>query len=71
MLGDAREATSTIYRTLNPDWNQTVELPVVGLQSAILEAVCWDKDRFGKDYMGEFEVILEEVFANGLLEQEV
>lgn len=70
-LGEAREATSTIYRTLNPEWNQTLELPIVGLQSAILDAVCWDKDRFGKDYMGEFQIELEDLFSDGKVEQEV
>lgn len=35
------------------------------MQSMLLEACCWDKDRFGKDYMGEFDVILEDVFQNG------
>ncbi|KAF2432424.1 phosphatidylserine decarboxylase proenzyme [Tothia fuscella] len=69
-LGDAKEATSTINKTLNPEWNQTFDMPIVGEQSAVLCAVCWDKDRFGKDYMGEFEVALEEIFANGQVNQE-
>ncbi|KAF1989938.1 hypothetical protein K402DRAFT_418046 [Aulographum hederae CBS 113979] len=69
-LGDAREATSTINKTLNPEWNQTIELPITGISSMILEAVCWDKDRFGKDYMGEFDTTLEDVFANGHTSQE-
>ncbi|KAJ9637786.1 phosphatidylserine decarboxylase [Coniosporium tulheliwenetii] len=64
-LGDAKEATPAIDKTLNPEWNQTFELPVVGVQSLLLEGVCWDKDRFGKDYMGEFDVPLEDIFANG------
>jgi phosphatidylserine decarboxylase len=64
-LGDAKEATPTINKTLNPEWNTTLEMPVVGEQSLLLEATCWDKDRFGKDYMGEFDVILEDVFAHG------
>jgi phosphatidylserine decarboxylase len=70
-LGDAKQATSTINRTLNPEWNQTIELPVVGMPSTILEGVCWDKDRFGKDYMGEFDVMLEDIFSNGSITQEV
>jgi hypothetical protein len=69
-LGDARQATSTINRTLNPEWNQSIELPIAGVQSAVLEAVCWDKDRFGKDYMGEFEIILEDLFADGAIERD-
>lgn len=32
--------------------------------------ICWDKDRFGKDYLGEFDLALEEIFANGHFEQE-
>ena len=64
-LGDAKQATPTINKTLNPEWNTTLEMPVVGEQSLLLEATCWDKDRFGKDYMGEFDVILEDIFQHG------
>ncbi|KAF1957768.1 hypothetical protein CC80DRAFT_491135 [Byssothecium circinans] len=63
-LGDARQATPTINKTLNPEWNTTLELPITGEQTLLLEACCWDKDRFGKDYMGEFDVILEDIFQN-------
>lgn len=37
----------------------------------MLEAFCWDRDRFGKDYLGEFDVAVEEIFANGQIAQEV
>ena len=37
----------------------------------LLEAVCWDRDRFGKDYLGEFDVVVEDIFANGQTVQEV
>jgi len=70
-LGDAKQSTPSISKTLNPEWNQTLDLPIVGVQSLLLEAVCWDKDRFGKDYMGEFDVALEDIFANGQISQEV
>ncbi|KAE8848449.1 hypothetical protein PTNB73_02291 [Pyrenophora teres f. teres] len=69
-LGDAKVTTPAINKQLNPQWNETVELPIVGEQSLLLEVVCWDKDRFGKDYMGEFDVILEDQFQNGLTHQE-
>lgn len=69
-MGDAREATSVIPKTLNPEWNQTFELPIAGIQSLLLETVCWDKDRFSKDYMGEFDVALEDIFTNGQTAQE-
>jgi phosphatidylserine decarboxylase len=40
-------------------------MPIQGEQALLLEVMCWDKDRFGKDYMGEFDVILEDVFQPG------
>jgi len=64
-LGDAKEATSVVSKTLNPEWNQTFELPINSADSALLEGVCWDKDRFRNDYMGEFDVVLEDMFPSG------
>ncbi|KAI9838403.1 MAG: hypothetical protein M1819_005672 [Sarea resinae] len=69
-LGDARQATQAISKTLNPEWNVRFDLPIIGLQSVLLECVCWDKDRFGKDYLGEFDVAVEDVFADGQTTQE-
>ncbi|EME50121.1 hypothetical protein DOTSEDRAFT_68851 [Dothistroma septosporum NZE10] len=69
-LGDAKEATSVVSKTLNPQWNQAFEFPILSPDSALLEAVCWDKDRFKKDYMGEFDVVLEDVFASGSTDPE-
>lgn len=45
------------------------EMPVVGVP--LLECICWDHDRFGKDYLGEFDIPLEDIFANGELLQPV
>lgn len=70
-LGDARDSTVSIPKNLNPEWNETIELPIIGLQSLLLEVICWDKDRFGKDYMGEFDIALEDLFARGLVASEV
>jgi phosphatidylserine decarboxylase len=44
-------------------------MPVSGINCLLLDCVCWDKDRFGKDYLGEFELALEDIFANGKMEQ--
>ena len=41
------------------------------MNALLLEAVCWDRDRIGKDYLGEFDVALEDIFVNGLITQEV
>lgn len=68
-LGDARQSTPTILKTLNPEWNVSFEMPVVGVP--LLECICWDHDRFGKDYLGEFDIPLEEIFMDGELQQQV
>ena len=70
-LGDARQSTPTISKTLNPEWHVSFDIPITGSNSFLLEAVCWDKDRFGKDYLGEFDVALEDIFADGQTTQEV
>lgn len=44
-------------------------MPVVGVP--LLEAICWDHDRFGKDYLGEFDIALEDIFADGEVNQPV
>lgn len=70
-LGDAKQSTPTISKNLNPEWNVSFDLPIDGIQSVLLEAVCWDRDRFGKDYLGEFDVVVEDIFANSRMVQEV
>ncbi|KAJ5668576.1 Phosphatidylserine decarboxylase-related protein [Penicillium maclennaniae] len=67
-LGDARQSTPTITKTLNPEWNVSFEMPVVGVP--LLECICWDHDRFGKDYLGEFDIALEDIFEEGQISQE-
>ncbi|KAI9371030.1 phosphatidylserine decarboxylase-domain-containing protein [Aspergillus egyptiacus] len=67
-LGDSRQSTPTIFKSLNPEWNVTFEMPLVGVP--LLECICWDHDRFGKDYMGEFDIALEDIFADGNIQQQ-
>ncbi|KAI9742187.1 MAG: hypothetical protein M1818_004087 [Claussenomyces sp. TS43310] len=68
-LGDSRDTTQYVPKTLNPEWNHMCEMPVNGINCLLLDCVCWDKDRFGKDYLGEFEILLEDIFANEKTEQ--
>jgi phosphatidylserine decarboxylase len=63
-LGDSRHATQYAPKTLNPEWNVTIQMPISGVNCLLLDCVCWDKDRFGKDYMGEFDLALEDIFHN-------
>ncbi|SPN99555.1 related to phosphatidylserine decarboxylase [Cephalotrichum gorgonifer] len=69
-LGDAKAITHSVPKTLNPEWNASEDLPVNSVQNLLLDVICWDKDRFGKDYMGEFDLGLEEIFADGKTVQE-
>lgn len=43
-------------------------MPVAGVP--LLECICWDHDRFGKDYMGEFDIPLEDIFCDGEISQQ-
>lgn len=61
-LGDAKHVTHSVSKDLNPEWNEECHLPVNGVESLLLDVCCWDKDRFGKDYLGEFDLALEEIF---------
>lgn len=69
-LGDSRVATHSVSKTLNPEWNAIEQLPINSIQNLVLDVICWDKDRFGKDYMGEFDLAIEEIFQNEKAEQE-
>ena len=69
MLGNARQTTPTISKTLNPEWKICFDMPLTDVP--LLECVCWDKDRFKKDYMGEFDIPIEDIFANGQVATEV
>ncbi|KAL6879494.1 putative phosphatidylserine decarboxylase [Trichoderma longibrachiatum] len=69
-LGDARVVTHSVPKTLNPEWNVIEELPISSVQSLVVGVICWDKDRFGKDYLGEFDLALEEIFQTETAEQE-
>ncbi|KAH8893211.1 hypothetical protein GQ53DRAFT_780694 [Thozetella sp. PMI_491] len=68
-LGDAKHITHAVPKTLNPEWNEQCHLPILGVDGLLLDVCAWDKDRFGKDYLGEFDLALEEIFANEQSEQ--
>lgn len=67
-LGASKQSTPSISKTLNPEWKVCFDMPLTGVP--LLECVCWDKDRFGKDYMGEFDIAVEEIFAKGGIQSE-
>ncbi|KAI0908144.1 phosphatidylserine decarboxylase-domain-containing protein [Ustulina deusta] len=68
--GETKFTTHCVQKTLNPEWNVVCTIPIAGVDNLLLDCHCWDKDRFGKDYLGEFDLALEEIFANDKTEQE-
>ncbi|TQS35373.1 hypothetical protein Golomagni_04208 [Golovinomyces magnicellulatus] len=69
-LGDSKHSTHSISKTINPSWNVTMQMPVSGTNCSVLYCVCWDKDRFEKDYMGEFDLSLDDLFSGDQTELE-
>ncbi|KAF5588808.1 phosphatidylserine decarboxylase [Fusarium pseudocircinatum] len=61
-LGDTKIATQVVDKSLNPEWDTVERFPITSART--LNVVCWDKDRFGKDYMGEFDLSLGDIFRN-------
>ncbi|OTB01460.1 hypothetical protein M426DRAFT_323479 [Hypoxylon sp. CI-4A] len=68
--GETKFLTHHVPKTLNPDWNVVATIPITGVDNLLLDCICWDKDRFGKDYLGEFDLALEEIFSNEKTEQD-
>lgn len=68
LLGRSRQATPSISKSLNPEWKICFDMPLTDVP--LLECVCWDKDRFKKDYMGEFDIVVEDLFENGQISTE-
>ncbi|KAH0836106.1 Phosphatidylserine decarboxylase proenzyme 3 [Fonsecaea pedrosoi] len=64
--GTSDPSTPSIAKTLNPEWKICFDMPLTGVP--LLECMCWDKDRFGKDYMGEFDIPIEDIFPNGQIQ---
>ncbi|KIX07573.1 phosphatidylserine decarboxylase [Rhinocladiella mackenziei CBS 650.93] len=67
-LGNSKQSTPSISKNLNPEWKICFDIPLTGVP--LLECMCWDKDRFGKDYMGEFDIAIEDIFPNGQVQSE-
>ncbi|ODQ66698.1 hypothetical protein NADFUDRAFT_57597 [Nadsonia fulvescens var. elongata DSM 6958] len=61
-----RVTTQTINRSLNPEWNAEIDIPIDPLlKCPSIRIVVWDKDRWGKDYLGEVVISMYDLFLNG------
>ena len=64
-LNGRKRTTDIIQKSENPTWNQTFEFELCNDEIAsTLEVTCWDKDLFKKEYMGEVDFFLLDIFAN-------
>ena len=63
---DQKFSTQVVPKTLNPVWNAVFDVIITpGTGSDQLEVVLWDRDRFGKDYLGQFGFSITELLAGG------
>ncbi|KAI0016192.1 phosphatidylserine decarboxylase-domain-containing protein [Xylariomycetidae sp. FL0641] len=68
--GETKFTTHCVQKSLDPEWHVVCTIPITGVDNLLIDCICWDKDRFSKDYLGEFDVALEEIFSNDKTEQE-
>lgn len=60
-----RYSTPSIAKTSSPEWLSDFNVPLKGWKSTpIISIVVWAKERFRKEYLGEIEITLPELFAN-------
>ena len=66
---DQKFSTQTASKTVNPNWNVSFDVGITqGCASEVVEAVCWDRDRFRKEYLGEFCLNIYDLFPDGPLD---
>ncbi|KAK9367025.1 phosphatidylserine decarboxylase-domain-containing protein [Lipomyces kononenkoae] len=64
VFDDFKATTQAIPKTLNPEWNAVFDVPLYPAESEyIIEGTLWDKDRFSKQYLGNFDISVVEKFS--------
>ncbi|CAG8805952.1 14615_t:CDS:2, partial [Racocetra fulgida] len=59
-ISDEDYNTHVVSKNLNPVWDATFEHKVNPEQPpSEIHFTCWDRDFFGRDYMGEIDIPLE------------
>ncbi|RKP22776.1 C2 domain-containing protein, partial [Syncephalis pseudoplumigaleata] len=63
-FGSTKCQSKTIKKSLNPVWNEVFDLPIKpGRMTPIINITIWDKDTFGRDYIGELSIPLTHLFT--------
>ncbi|RIB13834.1 C2 domain-containing protein [Gigaspora rosea] len=63
-VANKKYATAVIKKNLNPIWNTTFDIKLVeNVIPPHITITVWDKDRFGRDFLGEVTIPIKQVFA--------
>ncbi|KAF7727298.1 Multiple C2 and transmembrane domain-containing protein 2 [Apophysomyces ossiformis] len=69
-INQKKYSTKVIKQTLDPVWNYEFEINIVqGKLPTLVSITVWDKDTFGRDFLGEVTIPFKNVFdrnAGGL-----
>ncbi|CAG8718476.1 8388_t:CDS:2, partial [Racocetra fulgida] len=63
-IANKKYETAIIKKNLNPIWNTTFDIKLV--ETVIpphITITVWDKDRFGRDFLGEVTIPIKQIFA--------
>ncbi|CAG8598671.1 1042_t:CDS:10 [Paraglomus occultum] len=65
-VGDSVHQTHVVPKSLNPQWDDWFEHKIeLDNVPSTVHFICWDKDMFGKDYMGEAHFKLDDNWEAG------
>ncbi|KAI8145029.1 C2 domain-containing protein [Fennellomyces sp. T-0311] len=62
-VDDKKYTTKVIKQTLDPVWNYEFEIPIgIDKMPRIFNITVWDKDTFGRDFLGEVTIPVKNCF---------
>lgn len=61
-LGSTKAKSATVYKDLNPSWNEEFIFSVDGSDDELL-VVVWDEDRFSRDFLGQVKIPISDVLT--------
>ncbi|ORX61568.1 C2-domain-containing protein [Hesseltinella vesiculosa] len=62
-INDKKHTTKVIKQTLNPDWHYEFDINLKPSSIPLLiNITVWDKDRLGRDFLGEVNIPFKNVF---------
>ncbi|KAI8974441.1 C2 domain-containing protein [Pilobolus umbonatus] len=63
MISHKKYTTKSIEQTLNPEWNTFFDIKLTPKKvPSLLAFTVWDKDTFGRDFLGEITIPFKNIF---------